>query len=278
MPIIDSKTDLIAVRLLVAEARNLGKEISDFINNFDKFTSQKSSEEYIYYILNFLNHYKDIYNRVRKILPEVENALMNPDSYDFKEDFIGSITKIVTDSRILSQPSKGEVIAKLKSIAAASSALAEALEIFTKSNTSSEDYDRLVSLREQVERLSDFNLNLYKHLVKAIEEYENGHYLASALISGKVVQYIYDKLRSMFNTLEEGESSKRSKIESVASQIVKLLGIKERYSKELIETTKLARNYFTHDINAIPEPHEALRLLSGACDLALKYQAILMKK
>ena len=66
---IDSKANLIALRLLAAEARNLSREISDFINNFDKFTGQKSSQEYTYYILNFLNHYKDIYNRVRKILP-----------------------------------------------------------------------------------------------------------------------------------------------------------------------------------------------------------------
>ena len=128
-----------------------------------------------------------------------------------------------------------------------------------------------------MERLSDFNLNLYKHLVKAIEEYENGHYLASALISGKVVQYIYDKLCSMFNALEKDEKGKRCKTESVASQVVKLLGIERRNLKELVETSKLARNYFTHDINAIPEPHEAPRLLSGACDLALKYQAISIK-
>ena len=274
---IDGKANLIVLRLLAAEARNLSREISDFINNFDKFTGQKSSQEYTYYILNFLNHYKDIYNRVRKILPEAENALMSPDSYDFEEDFMGSITKLVIDSRILSQPSKGEVIARLKSIAVASSALAEALETFIKSSTPPEDYDRLVSLREQVEGLSNFNLNLYKHLVKAIDEYENGHYLASALISGKVVQYIYDKLCSMFNALEKTESGRRCKIESVASQIVKLLGIERKYLKELVETSKLARNYFTHDINAIPEPHEALRLLSGACDLALKYQAVSIK-
>ena len=275
---INSKDNLIALRLLAVEARNLGKEISDFINNFDNFTDQKPSEEYKYFILNFSNHYKDTYNRVRKILPEVENTLMNPDSYDFEDDFSGTLTKMISDSRILSQPSKGEVIARLKSIVAASNALAEALETFTKNSIPPKDYDRLFSLKEQIEGLRDFNLNLYKHLVKAIEEYENGHYLASALISGKVVQYVYDKLCSMFNALEKEEKGRRCKIESVASQVVKLLGIERRYWKELVETSKLARNYFTHDINAIPEPYEALHLLTGACDLTLKYQFIMLRK
>ncbi len=81
----------------------------------------------------------------------------------------------------------------------------------------------------------------------------------------------------MFNAFEVRECRKECNKELVAKHIVNSLQIDRRYMKELIETSKLARNYFIHDINAIPEPQEVLRLLTGAVDLALKYQAIISK-
>jgi hypothetical protein len=223
LAVTNSEVNLAILRLLATEAKNLNKEINDFINNFEKYTGDLLIKNYINYIIYFLNHYKDLYYRVVKTLPEISSALMDPDSHVFSDSL-----KIYTAT-------KRDMIAKLKSVAAASKALADALESYISRSISLEDYDRLVSLREQVEEISDFNLNLYRHLVKAIDEYESGHFLASSLIAGKIVQYIYERLCSMFDAFEVREYRKECNKELVAKHIVNSLQIDRRYVKELLK-------------------------------------------
>ncbi len=264
------------IRLLASEARQLSQHVEDFIHNLERYTDKKEiiAGSYGNCIRLFLSHYRKIRERAAKLFPEISDLL--PDfEPQFSNDIVEGLTELVTQF----QPTKGEMIAKLKLIATASRALAEALESLIKPHISSDEYDKLASLKNQVENLRDFNLNLYKHLIKAIEEYENGHYLASSLISGKIIQYIHDKLCSLFDAFETVDKCrKRCNIEKVLRKMANILGLNEKkFLKESIEANKLARNYFTHDINAIPEPHEALRLLIGACDLSLKYMALCQK-
>jgi len=47
--------------------------------------------------------------------------------------------------------------------------------------------------------------------------------------------------------------------------------------KETIDTDILSRNYFTHNINAIPDPNEVLRPLTGAIQLS-KYLTNICEK
>ncbi len=267
-----NRINALNLRILAEEARHLGEEIEDFIYNLDRYIDTEVKNPYkIYanYINIFLNHYQDLRERIKQVLPEIENSIMDIESIHSRD--------IITEITIRVISSKGEMVAKLKSIASASRAIADALELFLGPRLNPQEYDRLASLRTQIKEVRDFDLNLYKHLVQAIDEYEKGHYLASSLISGKVVQYVYEKLCSMLNAFEVKNNKKICNVELVAKRLIKILGIKTEYLKGLIETSKLARNYFTHDVNAIPEPHETLRLLSGACDLALKYYALSKK-
>ena len=38
---------------------------------------------------------------------------------------------------------------------------------------------------------------------------------------------------------------------------------------QFLKAEKKARDYFTHDISAIPQPQEALALVAEACDLSM---------
>jgi len=263
-----SGIDELKVRMLAEEARGLADEITDFIQNLDKYSGEWDKRllamAYAQYVERFLSHYEDLCYRVQSVLPEIESSIM---------DLVS-----VSGGDIIS---RGEMVAILKSIAAASRALAEALDQYLGPSLSSEERDKLASLRAQIEELRDFELNLYKHLMYAIDEYEEGHYLSSSLVAGKVVQYIYEQLCKKLDASKVRDDKGGCSVELVAKQMAEVLGLKgkdrDKHLRELIKTSRLARNYFTHDINAIPEPQEALRLLSGACDLALKYRDVAEK-
>jgi hypothetical protein len=120
---------------------------------------------------------------------------------------------------------------------------------------------RLKDLRKEVEKLKDSNVQF--HLLKAIEEYEDGDHLAATLIAGKVAMYTIEQLRTFFSAKSDEET---------AEKLAKALGVKDDDRRLLVEkylkVCKLARHFFTHDPNAIPNASDALSLIADAIKLA----------
>ncbi|MCC6005009.1 MAG: hypothetical protein LM590_11800 [Thermofilum sp.] len=120
---------------------------------------------------------------------------------------------------------------------------------------------RLKDLRKEVEKLKDSKVQY--HLFQAIEECEHGHHLAAALIAGKVAKYTIEQLRALFSTKSDEET---------AEKLAKALGVKDDDRRLLIEkylkACKLARHFFTHDLNAIPKALDALSLIADVTKLA----------
>jgi hypothetical protein len=112
-----------------------------------------------------------------------------------------------------------------------------------------------------VEKLKDINVRY--HLLQAIKEYESGHHPATALIAGKVAVYAIEQLRILLSAKSDEEA---------AEKLAKALGVKDNERKLLIEkylkACKLARNFFTHDLNAFPTASDALSLITDAIKLA----------
>jgi len=129
-------------------------------------------------------------------------------------------------------------------------------------NISHEDIDKLYSLRQEIEPLRRSNLKLYQHLENAIEEYENGHYLACALIAGKIFIYCHENILI-------GKSEKEK-----AEVLVEKGFLEEKLKESFLRGGRLARNYFSHDILAYPKPHDSLDLLSQAVKMALIYKRL----
>ena len=123
-----------------------------------------------------------------------------------------------------------------------------------------ETLDKLRSLREKLEELEkkDLDLNLARNLREAIAELEQGHHLASTMISARVVRYIVENLPG------------RDDDEKVENMVEKGIVHKDRKDeqKKLLTTMRLARNYLSHRVDLFPEPQDALLLLAGAFKLA----------
>ncbi|RSN77416.1 MAG: hypothetical protein DSO07_10100 [Thermoproteota archaeon] len=138
-----------------------------------------------------------------------------------------------------------------------------------------EELDKLKGLRKEAEDGIVCNIALKEHLLQAVEEYERGHYLACALIAGKVVDYLIDRLASMFG-VKEKEIGEKARL--VAEKIPEKLKIEKSSEKwkffveDVMKTAKHARNYFTHDLSSIPtRPADVLSLLSGAVTLSVSF-------
>jgi len=125
-----------------------------------------------------------------------------------------------------------------------------------------EDMDKLSSIREELKELSVKLPNVYfeKNIDEAIKEYEQRHFLASALISGRVLTYALDQISG--KSIEE-------KIETLQEQ-----GVIDKERKDLQEAVtkadKKARNFFSHDIRVTPSSSDALSLLGDTLKM-LKY-------
>jgi hypothetical protein len=121
---------------------------------------------------------------------------------------------------------------------------------------SKDELDKLTPLSKELEKLSEVlpDINYEKNLEEAINEYEKGAYLASALISSRVIIYALNQVH--------GESDEEK------VKFLREKGIIEKDRKDIhesiIKASRRARNLFSHDIKVFPTPSEALSLLSDA--------------
>jgi hypothetical protein len=120
--------------------------------------------------------------------------------------------------------------------------------------------DKVNSLRDQISPLESFDANLFKHLILAVEEYENAHFLASALLAGKSVVYVLSRL--------PGTSD-----EEKVNNLVKSGAVKQQLKDKSLNAARRARNYFSHDMSAFAEPSDALNSISDAVDFSLKWKS-----
>ena len=121
---------------------------------------------------------------------------------------------------------------------------------------SKDELKKLTPIREELEELSEVlpDINYERNLEEAIKEYEKGDYLASALISGRVIIYALGQI--------PGESDEE-KVKFLLEKGIIEKGRKDVH-ESIIKASRRARNFFSHDIKVFPTPSEALSLLGDA--------------
>lgn len=121
---------------------------------------------------------------------------------------------------------------------------------------SKDELDKLTSLRKELEKLSEVlpDINYGRNLEEAIEEYEKGDFLPSALISSRVIIYALNQISG---------KSDEDKV-----KFLRVKGIIEKGRKDvhesIIKASRKARNFFSHDIKVFPTPSDTLSLLGDA--------------
>jgi len=127
------------------------------------------------------------------------------------------------------------------------------------------DLNKLASLRKELKdtssRLSDPNYET--NCTMALEECEKGHFLAPALISGRVIIYALTQLPG-------GPTEEKIKLLTEEGRIEKTKD--NVYESFILKADRKARNFFSHDIKVFPTASEAISLIGDATGI-LKFLA-----
>ena len=121
---------------------------------------------------------------------------------------------------------------------------------------SKDDLDKLTALREELEKLSEVlpDINYERNLKEAINEYEKGDFLASALISSRVTIYALNQIP---------RKSDEEKVNFLQDEGIIEKGRKDVH-ESIIKANRKARNFFSHDIKVFPASSDTLSLLGDA--------------
>lgn len=122
---------------------------------------------------------------------------------------------------------------------------------------SKDDLESLAALKGQLETLSEVlpDINYEINVNEALNEYERGAYLASALISGRVILYTLNQIR--------GESAEK-KVRFLREKGIIEKGGKEEVYESILNADKRARDLFSFDLSVYPSSSDALLLLGDA--------------
>jgi hypothetical protein len=136
--------------------------------------------------------------------------------------------------------------------------------------------DRLNQLMDEVEKIEK-NLPAEEtvtadNIRTAIKEYEQGHFLASALIASRVIRYVYEKIPS--------EGAQKDQSQQKLQTLIKMGLIdkdREDEQKLFLRGSVRARDYLSHNAKIFPQVEEALFLISSAVTFC-KYFITLIEK
>lgn len=213
---------------------------SSRLSAFEKILNQKISETE-----SLINSFNEIKDKFAKLIGVELRSL-----YFYKSSWEGIMGGILDEI--------GKTRAILRELIVECNKAIGILEE-TVSPIPSTERDKLESLREELKDISAkvSDVNFEKNLEAAIEECEKGDYLASWLISGRVVRYIFEKISG--KGIDEKMTFLKDK-EIVSSD-------KSETINFILKTDRETRNIASHTISSFPQPKDAISLLADSLKL-----------
>ncbi len=135
-------------------------------------------------------------------------------------------------------------------------------------NLSDNEKDKIDSIRKQI-NLMNLSTLVEKNIKEAINNFERGIFLSSALIISRVITYTINKFPTEYlpdKKLFIKKGSAEEKIEFlINNNIIK----KEQKDQKLrtIKYIKRARDFLVHDLNVSPDASDAISLLGDCLDI-----------
>jgi len=120
-----------------------------------------------------------------------------------------------------------------------------------------ETKDKLESLKKELSSIENIDFDIQRNLDEAIKECEMGHYLASALISSRVIVYILSKIKG---------KTDEDKVKNLVEQNLIPKDRKDEIM-ELMKASRLARNLLSHRVDIYPRIEDTLIVVSNAIKL-----------
>jgi hypothetical protein len=173
----------------------------------------------------------------------------------------------------------GGILAQIDLAIVGCSTIMSICESLIKPKIPQESLDKLNQLRVEVEKIEDYlpadKQFLTKNIAEAIKEYEQGHFLASALIASRVIMYVYEQIPSESDSKPTSSDMTEQKVETLIKKGI--IDKKRRDEKaNFIKASKMARNTLSHQIDTFPPIDEALSLVASAITFC-KYYIVLTR-
>jgi hypothetical protein len=246
------------------------------------FTEAKKLEESLKQVrkelLDVCNHtypqFKNIH-RLKGLLEDYNRLSSNLRSLEELSSFYNLLPEATTNflyqesfkSKILKSPLYAQdidmAISEVERAERGCHVITSICEDLMKPNIPPASIDRLNQLINEVEKIEK-NLPAEEivtadNLRTAIKEYEQGHFLASALVASRVIRYVYEKIPS------EGTSKDQS--QQKLQTLIKIGMIeKDREDEQrfFLRAAVRARDYLSHNVKIFPQVEEALFLIGAA--------------
>jgi uncharacterized protein YutE (UPF0331/DUF86 family) len=244
----------IIIRAIFTSARGLKhslKEVKELMLKLLEDVTDATLPKKMYIIESvgrMLKDYNDLRNQILHVLGDPKLYNMIP----YVSEDIGY--SFLTISSVIDSAIRG------------CSIIMSACKPLMKPKIPAESLDRLNQLRVEVEKIeSDLQEErrfLVVNIGKAIQEYEQGHFLASALISSRVITYVFEQIPTY-----EGEQ-RSSDLAKLKVETLVRRGIIDEDRKDeqesFLRASKQARNLLSHKAYIFPEIEEALALIASA--------------
>ncbi|MEM2179119.1 MAG: hypothetical protein QW272_09910 [Candidatus Methanomethylicaceae archaeon] len=250
-----NKAQLTILTYLKSLAEGIEKDAKKLKEKFppdiDKFESKEISQ-----LKRIIEDYNSLRSQLLSHSSEYPEIAKLPLPY-ISNDFLYSTTKTLKITLYYSD--MGEAISTLNRIENICHALIDALEILLKPQIPSSITTKLSSLRKELEEMENkIEPEISNNIKEAIDEIEQGHNLAAALIASRVICYVLDKI--------QGKNDKEK-----AKKLIEL-GVIEKERKDeyenFLRASRLSRNFLSHKPSLYPKPEEALQIVISAFHLA----------
>ena len=249
----------IIYKTILTEAKELKESLKQvreqLSNRYEEFKN-------IHRLKSLLEDYNDLRTRfLNRFMTVLFESLYNPlphVSTNFLQDESSTSLKVY-----LSQQDADIAISEIERAERGCSMIISVCEDLIRPKIPSESIDQLNQLRSEAKRiekdlLAD-DMLLADNIRKAIEEYEQGHFLASALIASRVIRYDYEKIPSQGTTKDQYQQKLQTLIK---------MGVvdKDREDEQrlFLRASLRARDYLSHNAKIFPQVEEALSLISAA--------------
>jgi hypothetical protein len=264
---VDIRAIFAGVKGLRESLRKLKEQISSLGSEFKNIYTLKSLlEEYRDLRIQFLTILKDqnLYN----VLPDV--------SYDFlylKFEYPPSLKPYLYQTDDIDM-----ALSMLDRAERGCSIMISVCESLLKPKIPQESLEKLPQLWSEVEeiekKIPEGKEFLVRNIREALGEYEQGHFLASALISSRVITYVFEKIPRPRETQmlkdQMRKEDQRARPSSAELKVRTLIerGIVDEGRREeqesFLKFSKEARNILSHQAHIFPDATEALMLITSA--------------
>lgn len=124
---------------------------------------------------------------------------------------------------------------------------------------SAKEKEELKVIKKDIEKMIEPILPVcVMDLHKSLEEFNSGHYLASALICGRIIDVTINKLKKALGV---------SGIDEILSELNKMKVIEKGTEERVTRAIKQWRNIYSHQLGTYPDVTTSLIILAGTINL-----------